>query len=565
VTDGTATRPDLPLLADALDALRDGVLVFDLDWTIVFVNRVGADLMDRRPEDLVDRNLRVALPLLGGTIFHSFLLHAMSAGQRVTWQGFHAPTSRWLSASAVRAGDRLHVQFHEVAEREAPAASAGAESGAARPDETADRSRDRLRFLAEVSEAMISTLDTGESAATLAELVVRRLCDWAIVSVLGEDGAPTDVGRAHADPARQADLATYLDGRARGGGDESPLVAALHSGRPVQMTTIDEDLVETSLTTEDVRAAWQRLDTASCTIVPLRARGETFGALALMNTSRRPPHTEMEIATAVEAARRASLALDNARLYGRQLKVAETFQQSLLSPPPQPDRLEIAVRYLPAATNMHVGGDWYDGFQQPDGATLLVIGDVVGHNVEAAAAMGQIRSTVRTVAYDRQESPAQILDRADAVLTGLRMGTLATVLLARIEQTPEQVEWGWRTLRWSSAGHLPPLILRSDGAVEVLASAPEMLLGTGSPHARTDHQAVFQPGDTLIFYTDGLVEHGRTGIDEGITRLAQVVRELTDLTMDPFCDQLLDRIISHHTDDDVAIIAVRCHPTDESR
>jgi serine phosphatase RsbU (regulator of sigma subunit) len=552
------------LFAGALDALRDGLVIFGPDWTVVYVNQAGADLMDRRPEDLVDRNLWIALPQLGGTNFHTFLLHAATASERVVWQGFHPPTNRWLNASAIRVGDCVHVQFHEVADRARDALENAAHvaTGQASGADNSHRNRDRLRFLAEVSEAMISTLDTGESAATLADLVVGRLCDWAIVSLRGDDGSPSDRGRAHADPARLADLDTYLDGRMRGGGEESPMAAALLSGQPVRMATIDADMVEASLTTDVVRGAWRRLDTASCAIVPLRARGETFGALVMMNASQRPAMTDMQLAIAVEVARRASLALDNARLYTRQLRVAETLQLSLLSPPPEPDGLRIAVRYVPAATNMHVGGDWYDGFQQPDGTTLLVIGDVIGHNVDAAAAMGQIRSIVRTVAYDRREGPAQILTRVDEVLTGLRIGALATVLVARIEQTPEQVEAGLHTVRWSSAGHLPPLVLQANGEVRVLMTTPERLLGTESVHARSDHQALIGPGDTLIFYTDGLVEHGRIGIDEGIDRLTQVVGELGDLTVDKVCDELLNRIVPHRTDDDIAIIAVLCEATE---
>jgi serine phosphatase RsbU (regulator of sigma subunit) len=268
----------------------------------------------------------------------------------------------------------------------------------------------------------------------------------------------------------------------------------------------------------------------------------------------------MDIATAVEVARRASLSLDNARLYGRQLQVAETLQRSLLTPPPQPEHLEICVRYQPAGTNMHVGGDWYDAFQQRDGATLLVIGDVVGHNVDAAAAMGQIRSIVRGIAYDRQESPALTLGRVDEVLTGLRIGTLATALVARIEQPADQAQDGLRTLRWSSAGHLPPLILHPDGQVEVLDTEPEILLGAESSRPRTDHEVLVAPGRTLVLYTDGLVEHGRTLIDEGISRLAGLAAELAGLSADELCDQLLQRIVEQRPDDDVAIVAVRFHP-----
>ncbi len=203
---------------------------------------------------------------------------------------------------------------------------------------------------------------------------------------------------------------------------------------------------------------------------------------------------------------------------------------------------------------MYVGGDWYDGLHPADGGTLLVIGDVVGHNVDAAAAMGQIRSIVRTIAYDRRESPARILRRVDEVLTGLHTATLATVLVALIEQSPEQAGAGLRTVRWSSAGHLPPLVRHPDGTVDVLATAPETLLGTGTAPARGDHETVIGPEDTLLFYTDGIVEHGRIGIDAGIDRL----RDVGDLTVDKLCDELLARIVSDRSDDDIALIAVRC-------
>jgi serine phosphatase RsbU (regulator of sigma subunit) len=547
------------LLGAALDALPDGVVVFDDEWTICYANRSGARLLRRRRDELVGRNIWIALPEVGGTIFHSFLLHARSVDDRVTWRGYYAPVAEWIEATAVKDGDRLHVTFRGATGTLQEGIAAHAQDdGPGETVEEADNSR--LRFLAEVSEVMIGSLDIRESVAKLMDLVVPRLCDWATVTVLGYDGQPSDLGRAHRDPDRLADLDTYLLKRTRAPRDDALMTTALLTGEPVHLDSIDPEMVEASLSSEEVRAAWRRLDSASFTIVPLRARDETFGILSMVNTSARPPHDEMDIATAVEVARRASLSLDNSRLYGRQLQVAETLQRSLLTPPPQPDHLEIAVRYQPAGTNMHVGGDWYDAFQQRDGATLLVIGDVVGHNVDAAAAMGQVRSIVRGIAYDRQESPARILSRVDEVLTGLRIGTLATALLARIEQPTDQARQGLRTLRWSSAGHLPPLLLRPHGQVEVLDSGPEILLGAESTDPRTDHEVLISPGQTLVLYTDGLVEHGRTGIDEGITRLTELVGELSGLGVDELCDQLLERIVQGRSDDDVAIVAVRFNP-----
>jgi serine phosphatase RsbU (regulator of sigma subunit) len=390
--------------------------------------------------------------------------------------------------------------------------------------------------------------------------MVPRLADWAAVVLVGEEGAADEESWAHGNPALREDLDLYMTERLRVSGEDATLINALFTGEPIQVTTIDQEQIAPTLPTEGVRAAWRRLDLRSCTIVPLRARGETFGVMALMNSGARPPHTEMEIATAVEAARRGALALDNSRLYGRQLKVAETLQHSLLTPPPQPNHLELAVRSEPAASYQQVGGDWYDAFQQPDGATLLVIGDVVGHNIDAAAAMGQIRSILRGIAYDRPDSPARTLTRVDGVLTGLHIGTMATALLARLEQVPEQELRQQRTLRWSSAGHLPPLLLRPDGSVTVLASAPERLLGADVASPRSDHTVVLEPGDTVVFYTDGLVEHARTGIDEGIERLAAVLAEGPELPLPALCDRLLEQIVTDRADDDIAVLAVRCHP-----
>jgi sigma-B regulation protein RsbU (phosphoserine phosphatase) len=163
---------------------------------------------------------------------------------------------------------------------------------------------------------------------------------------------------------------------------------------------------------------------------------------------------------------------------------------------------------------------------------------------------------VRSIAYDRREDPARILERVDEVMTGLQIDTLATALVGRLEPL-EGGDSGW-LLRWSSAGHLPPGVLRADGAVELLDTPPETLLGTGTPPPHSDHDAVLRPGDTLLFYTDGIVEHGRSAIDEGLTRLTRALAELGELDVDPLCDQLLDRVVTGRTDDDIALLAVRC-------
>ncbi len=552
-------------LTAVLRRLPDGVAVLDADWTIDYANSAAARLLGRPAEELAGRDLWIALPELAGTALHAFLLHARSAGGPATWRGFHAPAGRWLTVTAELAGDRLQVLLRAadahlpVSGVEGSAPPAGMHTGAGdAADAGADR--DRLRFLAEVAEAMAANLDQRASATELARLVLPRLGDWAVVALIGEDGSPGDEAWAHRDPARAADLDTYMRGRLRGTGDDAAMLHALLSGEPVQVATIDQQQVAPSLPTPQVRAAWRRLDLASCTIVPLRARGETFGVLALMNSAPRPLHGGVEVATAVEVARRGALALDNARLFGRQQRIAETLQRSLLTPPPAPDGLQVAVRYRPASSHALIGGDFYDAFTQPDGTTVLVIGDVAGHNLAAAAAMSQLRTTVRTLAFDRPDSPAATLSRVDRVLTGLRFGTLATALLAWIVRPAGSGGTGPRQLCWSSAGHPPPLLLHPDGEVQVLHRPPDRLLGTDEPSPRSDHTTVLHPGDTLLLVTDGLIEHGRSDIDAGLTRLTGALPALTGLPLEELCDRLLADILTGRADDDVALVAVRHHP-----
>jgi sigma-B regulation protein RsbU (phosphoserine phosphatase) len=428
---------------------------------------------------------------------------------------------------------------------------------------TAAYDRDQLAFLAEVSDTLIRTLDTGATAEHLARLAVPRLADWATVTLMEEDGRREQTARAHRDPARLADLDAYLAGRQTGARDRPALMTVLLSGNPVQVTTVDPALVR-ALPTDELRQTFARLDAASALFVPLQTHGEVFGALSLVRTSDRPSHTDAEVALSIEVARRGALALDNARLYTRQLTVAETLQRSLLTAPPRTAELPIAVRYRPASRHALVGGDFYDAVQLEDGATLLVVGDVAGHSVEATAAMSELRSAVRTLAYDTPSSPAQILTRADRALSGVGFGTLATVLVGRIER-PGQERTAGRTLRWSSAGHPPGLLLHADGRVEVLDGRPERLIGAGGAAVRSDHETTLGPGDTVVFYTDGLLEHGRTLIDDGLARLTAALGDLVGQPLEQLCDLLLDRIITGRADDDVALLAVRYEPSDVER
>ncbi|MEU2349468.1 SpoIIE family protein phosphatase [Modestobacter sp. NPDC049651] len=245
--------------------------------------------------------------------------------------------------------------------------------------------------------------------------------------------------------------------------------------------------------------------------------------------------------------------------------LSDRLQQALLTPPPQPDHLELAVRYQPAAHAAQVGGDWYDAFLQPDGATVLVIGDVVGHDSRAAAVMGQLRGLLRALVYDNDESLGATVRRVERTAQGLAVPTLATAVVARVEREPDVPLTGPRTLRWTNAGHPPPVLLAPDGSTAVLDTRPDLMLGVDPGTARTDHTVPLPAGSTLLLFTDGLVERRDSDLDEGTDRLRAALTDLAGLPLEQLCDELLRRMLPGHRSDDVALVAVRAHPEDRPR
>jgi serine phosphatase RsbU (regulator of sigma subunit) len=310
-------------------------------------------------------------------------------------------------------------------------------------------------------------------------------------------------------------------------------------------------------------------------VQPMRARGRTLGLLTLCWRDLDEPRP-VDLDTIAELAGRAGLALDNARLYDQQRRLAEGLQRSLLTEPPEPDHMEIAVRYEPAAQAAAVGGDWYDAFLQQDGSTVLVIGDVVGHDVDAAAAMGQLRGLLRGIAATTGDGPAASLSRLDQAMELLRVGTTATAVVARFEQTPQERHHDRTRLRWSNAGHPPPILVDVDGTVRVLdRSAPgrdgdqaDLLLGIDPDTSRHEHEVTITRPATVLLYTDGLVEQRGQSLDAGLAKLLSILADLVrqdDLPLEELCDQLLSRMLPDRSQDDVALAAVRLHPLDRPR
>ena len=419
----------------------------------------------------------------------------------------------------------------------------------------AERTASRLRLLGDVSELLSATLEQGLAVGSLARLVVPQLADWCIVTVAATDGLERDLGWAHRDPSATEALGTYARQQYEGMSDKSAVSVALRTGEPVIVRDMPPDLLDSWVHDADARADLGVLAPGSVAVLPLNAGGRTLGAMALVTLRDRGPQSSEELETAREVARRAGIALDNARLYGQQRHLAETLQRSLLTEPPASELLEIAVRYVPAAAEAQVGGDWYDAFRQPNGNLVVVIGDVVGHDSRAAAAMGQLRSLLRGIAYTTGAGPAMVLTRLDEAVVGLDVATTATSLVARVEQVggrPDSVR-----VTWSNAGH-PPAIIVDGGRVEVLEHAEaDLMLGIDPATGRSEAVSSLPPGATLLLYTDGLIERRGITIDEGIAALTTALAELGDQPLEQLCDLLVQRMLPPAAADDVALVAVR--------
>lgn len=241
--------------------------------------------------------------------------------------------------------------------------------------------------------------------------------------------------------------------------------------------------------------------------------------------------------------------------------VSRVLQDAMLTALPEPDDLALVARYIANTEADQVGGDWYDAAVLPSGSTMVAIGDVVGHDIRAAAGMGQLRGLLRALAWDREESPASILTRVDRAMPGLRIDTLATAILGSIESLGTS---GSRQLRWSNAGHPPPLLVAGDGTVEILETDNDLPLGAGLGTPRSDHIHRLAPGSTLFFYTDGLVERRNRSREVGVARLSGALRRCHHLPLDEILDEVIAAVAGNAPEDDIAVLAICVAPTDRS-
>jgi hypothetical protein len=369
----------------------------------------------------------------------------------------------------------------------------------------------------------------------------------------------------HRDRALESEAAEIRQGLMSGLGESSPSRRVVLSGQPVLLQSVTPDELAVFVPEEKTRDVVQRMGVASVLSVPLPGRDEVRGSMSLVRRADSPPYSSQDLAVGVEVGRRAGVALDTLSLYARQHDLAAELQRSLLTDPPENEQTEVVVRYVAAAEEAQVGGDWYDAFLQADGGTVLVIGDVMGHDTRAAAAMGQLRALLRGISYTTGTGPAEMLRRLDEAIEGLQVKTTATSLVVRVEpRSPEDT--GPARLCWSNAGHPPPIVVPPvGGAVPLENEEPDLLLGVLAHTDRQETSAVLEPGGTLLLYTDGLIERRGESLDQGVATLTAAVDRLAGLPLPVMCDRLLAELLPDENEDDVALVAVRLRTPGEVR
>lgn len=414
--------------------------------------------------------------------------------------------------------------------------------------------RRRQEILGRASVAIAEHSDLRKMLGALADVLVPELADGCGVFLLpdiGErpEGAPV-LARRIATAARPG-LPTRLTLGEEWFAADSEFVRMVRRRRPMRLTFPHGRPPENLLPGSSVR--WMSQAGAhSAMLLPVVVDGAVAAVVTASRCGDRPPLSEDDVALVRQMFDHAHDALTTAMRFQRTQRVSLALQHSLLAEPPEVPGLDIAARYRPSPAAAEVGGDWYDSFVLRDGTTVLVIGDVAGHDLSAAVDMGQIRNMLRGLAVDREEPPGDILRRLNTAMAILSPDSTATCVLARVEGSGTQ----GRRLHFGVAGHPPPLLVTAGGGARLLDEAVNPLLGLLVDQPYVSAVEPLPPRSTLLLYTDGLIEHPGENLDVGLDRLCRKAAELATAPLAAFCDGVLTGLPVTGADD-IAVIALR--------
>jgi PAS domain S-box-containing protein len=545
----------LGLVEAILSSAPIGIAVFDLDLRYVRVNDAYADISGRSIEEHLGGRVGDVVPL--PYTVRADLRRVVTTGRTILDRAVELPDPATPGLSR-----HFNVSYYPVRTTSGMLIGAGAavvevteakrsEAERAALLQQAEEAQQRLAILATASTVLASTMEIDDLLTRLARVLTPGVADWCIIEAFGPSGAIEHVAVSYREPEAARRLAADLLANPIAANASGPVASVIASGeaRLFGPDAVGEALSEAA---ED-RGRPELADgfqLRASVIVPIEARGQVLGVLLLSTEGDRSLDVD-DLDLAVEVAHRAALALGNAHAFQQEHQIAESLQRSLLPEAVDSVRgLELSVQYLAATDGASVGGDWYDVIGFDDGSVGIVVGDVVGHDLAASSAMGQLRSTLRAFAYEDHASPAGTLARLDRLFDALGL-TYATCVLGIVNPTT-------RRFQWSSAGHPAPLLLR-DNQARFLDGGGGALLGLSAGSHIGGAEVTLEEGDCLVLYTDGLVERRGESISDGLQRLADTAERLPSSSTKELCEGLVEALVPAGVarDDDVAILVAR--------
>ncbi|MFJ7077247.1 SpoIIE family protein phosphatase [Streptomyces sp. NPDC098781] len=432
----------------------------------------------------------------------------------------------------------------------------------------ADVARERLRLLYDAGLEIGTTLDVTRTSQELADFAVPRFADYVSVDLADPVLRGEEPKRGRTDMRRVAFQGV------REGSPLYPIGELIHFARGTPQAFgfgSGESVLESDMPTY---SGWQEQDPDNARriidfglhtmlTVPLRARGVIMGMATFWRAERPEPFEAEDVSLAEELVARAAVSIDNARRYTREHTLSVTLQRSLLPQVlPEQSALDVAYRYLPAqAAQGGVGGDWFDVIPLPGARVALVVGDVVGHGLHAAATMGRLRTAV--INFSTLDLPPdELLGHVDELVTRIDQdegdGEAAPITGATCLYAVYDPSSGECAL--SRAGHLEPAVVHPDGGVEFLSVAGGAPLGLGGSLPFEATRLRLPEGSGLVLYTDGLVEDQGRDIDDGLARLREALAAAPPThgrTPEQTCKAVLEDLLPERPRDDVALVVAR--------
>ena len=555
------------------DTIAHGVVYQDATGTVISANPAAERILGVSVEEMRSRGTRdprwvawrdddspmsfdehpAAVAMRTGTEVHNVELAFRRAG---------GEERRWLLVSAVpelvHGHDRpvgVYSTFEDITERKR--SDTEREDSLARErvaHREAEAAWERLRLLSDASELLAESLDYQASLKRLAELVTETIADVCLIDVLSDDGHEiTRLAAQHRDNAQQPVVDKLFDYPPAPHGP-NPAARVIDQGKPEHLPVItDEFLLEISRTDEQYNLL-RELGCQSFMSLPLLAPHGAIGALTLVSTDPDRRYGANDVRLGEEIARRAAVRILNARLYEERDRTARLLQRSLL-PATLPDipGIALAARHVAAGDGNEVGGDFYDVFPLDTSSWAVTIGDVCGKGPEAAAVMGAVRHTLRALARFRKRPSWILAELNRALLDQMTDGRFCTVALARVEVRPEDVR-----ITIACGGHPLPILVSTDGTARTVGRHGQ-LLGVLPDVRVVDTTVTLKPGDTLVFYTDGLTEQSGLNFLLAEQKLHQLLASTASLPVPQLVTNTIAEMLPDTTrpGDDTAVLAVR--------